>query len=174
MTIRFALFCLLILAVPAGALVGDLNGDGIVNFDDYFLFADYFGQRGTPEAAAKAAQTTPERPPEHTTWTSVIAEIEKATYWLGYTAKPRGSTRYYVTFVGTGFAVDHRTIATNYHVGRYIDDQISHILARDNFKRNHYPLIATSDIQSTSAQSQKEVKPSMLLPAAEKRSAPLL
>ena len=129
MTIRFALFCLLILAVPAEALEGDLNGDGVVNFDDYFLFADNFGQSGTPEAAAKAAQTTPERPPEHTTWTSVVAEIEKATYWLGYTAKPQGSSRYYVTFVGTGFAVDRSTIATNYHVARHIDQQIKTILS---------------------------------------------
>ena len=125
MTIRFALFCLLVSASPGWALVGDLNGDGVVNFDDYFLFADHFGQQGEPQAAAaKAVHTTPTRPSPHTTWTSVVDEIEKATYWLGYTAKPRGSTRYYVTFVGTGFAVDRWTIATNYHVGSYIDQKI--------------------------------------------------
>ena len=128
MTVRFVLFCLLVLAVPGWAQVGDLNGDGVVNFDDYFIFADNFGQRNDLQAAAaKAVHTTPTRPDSHATWASVVDEIEKATYWLGYTAKPRGSTRYHVTFVATGFAVDRWTIATNYHVGSYIDQQIKNL-----------------------------------------------
>ncbi len=32
------------------AVTGDLNRDGIVDFDDFFIFADNFGLEGTPES----------------------------------------------------------------------------------------------------------------------------
>ncbi len=38
--------------VDPSALAGDFNGDGTVNFDDFFLFVDYFGQNATGDAAA--------------------------------------------------------------------------------------------------------------------------
>ena len=38
-------------ALPAHALSGDLNQDGIVGFDDFFLFADQFGHTGDPNVA---------------------------------------------------------------------------------------------------------------------------
>ena len=40
-----------LIAVGAGALVGDFNGDGSVLFDDFFLFVDYFGSTADGEAA---------------------------------------------------------------------------------------------------------------------------
>lgn len=47
----FALVILVVLAVgsPAAAVTGDLNRDGIVNFDDFFIFADNFNRTGSPE-----------------------------------------------------------------------------------------------------------------------------
>lgn len=36
-----------VLTVNAPALPGDFNGDGLVNFDDFFLFAAAFGKPGT-------------------------------------------------------------------------------------------------------------------------------
>ncbi len=47
-TVVAAILLLLLLppAVPA-ALVGDFDGDGVVGFDDFFLFADVFGDRVT-------------------------------------------------------------------------------------------------------------------------------
>jgi len=41
---------LLYLAPTADALSADLNRDGIVDFDDFFLFADQFGLTGEPDA----------------------------------------------------------------------------------------------------------------------------
>ena len=33
----------------ADAVLGDLNRDGVVDFDDFFILADNFGKRGSPE-----------------------------------------------------------------------------------------------------------------------------
>jgi Leucine-rich repeat (LRR) protein len=41
---------LLYLAPAADALSADLNRDGVVDFDDFFLFADQFGLTGEPDA----------------------------------------------------------------------------------------------------------------------------
>ena len=41
---------LLYLAPPADALSADLNRDGVVDFDDFFLFADQFGLTGVPDS----------------------------------------------------------------------------------------------------------------------------
>ena len=43
-----ALFALLLMLVafPAAAVTGDLNRDGVVNYDDFFIFADNFGKTG--------------------------------------------------------------------------------------------------------------------------------
>jgi len=35
--------------VEASAITGDLNLDGVVDFDDFFIFADNFGKLGPPE-----------------------------------------------------------------------------------------------------------------------------
>lgn len=49
---RFLLLCALLLpAVPASALSADLNKDGTVDFDDFFLFTDQFGQSGDPDVS---------------------------------------------------------------------------------------------------------------------------
>jgi len=34
---------------PAEAVLGDLNRDGIVDIDDFFMFASNFGKQGPPE-----------------------------------------------------------------------------------------------------------------------------
>jgi hypothetical protein len=57
------------------------------------------------------------RLPVQESWSDVLDLIKPALYWIGYTAKPEGGTRYPVIFVGTGFAVNEFLIATNYHVG---------------------------------------------------------
>jgi hypothetical protein len=44
-------FALLLSASPAFSLQADLNKDGVVDFDDFFLFTDQFGQMGEPESA---------------------------------------------------------------------------------------------------------------------------
>ncbi len=47
------LVILIVFAVgsPAVAVTGDLNRDGVVNFDDFFIFADNFNRTGSPEDA---------------------------------------------------------------------------------------------------------------------------
>jgi Leucine-rich repeat (LRR) protein len=44
-------FALLLPAVPAAALSADLNRDGVVDFDDFFLFGDQFGHTGPVEVS---------------------------------------------------------------------------------------------------------------------------
>ncbi len=45
-------FALLLLPVlPATALSADLNRDGVVDFDDFFLFGDQFGRLGDPDVS---------------------------------------------------------------------------------------------------------------------------
>lgn len=68
-----------------------------------------------------------DRLPIRSSWSEVVDEIEPAVYWLGYTARPEGNTRYDATFVGTGFAIDEWSILTNYHVGSYLDQQLKYI-----------------------------------------------
>lgn len=63
-----------------------------------------------------ANSAIPRTPVRHS-WSDVVAEIQPALYWIGTTQKPRGSQRFNVQLVGTGFAVTERAIATNYHVG---------------------------------------------------------
>jgi Leucine-rich repeat (LRR) protein len=41
----------LLSALPGDALSGDLNRDGVVDFDDFFLFGDQFGQSGDPDVS---------------------------------------------------------------------------------------------------------------------------
>jgi hypothetical protein len=40
------------LAVDPSSLAGDFNGDGSVDFDDFFLFVDFFGQKAEGDAVA--------------------------------------------------------------------------------------------------------------------------
>ena len=47
--IAFLLAVMLAMAGPASAVVGDLNRDGVVDLEDFFVFADNFGRRGQPE-----------------------------------------------------------------------------------------------------------------------------
>jgi len=41
--------CPVVLTVPAGAVTGDVNLDGKVDFQDFFLLADNFGAEGPPD-----------------------------------------------------------------------------------------------------------------------------
>jgi hypothetical protein len=43
------IYPLLLLALPVWALPGDLDLDGDVDFDDFFVFADNFGKTGAPD-----------------------------------------------------------------------------------------------------------------------------
>ena len=42
---------MLSMAVPASAVVGDLNRDGVVDLNDFFVFADNFGEAGQPDVS---------------------------------------------------------------------------------------------------------------------------
>ena len=57
------------------------------------------------------------RPPVRP-WSDLVREIRESVYWIGYTGRPQGETRFDLIFVGTGFAVHENLIATNYHVGQ--------------------------------------------------------
>ena len=211
------LIILLLLAaapIPIQATPGDLNGDGVVDFADFFILADNFGKtrppahgdtiivirrdtlvhfverervvRDTVEVLMENRVTLhdtvlieervtlhdtvfieervtlydtvevdigervtlhdtvlirttqhdtvyidagPERPPVRPSWADIVDEVRPGVYWIGFTAKPRGNTRYDITFTGTGFAVDDHTIATNYHVASYVDEQLKLVRA---------------------------------------------
>ena len=43
------LLVILLIPIYAGAILGDLNRDGQVDFGDFFLFADQFGKKGAPD-----------------------------------------------------------------------------------------------------------------------------
>ena len=74
---------------------GDLNADGIVDFDDFFLFADNFGKMGPPDTAIDTVyverSATQDRLPEQPTWARAQQIVRPAVYWIGYTAKPTES-----------------------------------------------------------------------------------
>jgi len=48
---RATLAVFLLVATPVLAVLGDLNKDGTVDLEDFFIFADNFGKAGAPEAA---------------------------------------------------------------------------------------------------------------------------
>jgi hypothetical protein len=50
------------LAIAAHAVTGDLNLDGAVDFDDFFILADNFGKSGPPEEGCGAAEEGTEEP----------------------------------------------------------------------------------------------------------------
>ena len=47
--IRRIALMVLVCAVPVHAVIGDLNLDGVVNLQDFFILADNFGREGVPE-----------------------------------------------------------------------------------------------------------------------------
>ena len=67
------------------------------------------------------------RPPLLPTWTDVVDLIRPTVYWIGYSARPQGDTRYDITFVGTGFAISEFHVVTNYHVAMAVDDAFGNI-----------------------------------------------
>ena len=117
--------CALWALLPAAsqAVTGDVNRDGVVDLDDFFLLAENFGKTGPPETYRDTVYLSSEveRPPIRSSWSDVVDEVEPAVYWIGYTARPQGNTRYNVTFVGTGFAIDAWSVLTNHHVGSYLN-----------------------------------------------------
>ncbi|NKB70590.1 MAG: hypothetical protein GKR89_26270 [Candidatus Latescibacteria bacterium] len=44
-------------ALPATAVVGDLNRDGRVDMADFFIFVTHFGQEGPPDSAGLSSET---------------------------------------------------------------------------------------------------------------------
>jgi S1-C subfamily serine protease len=120
---------ILLYSVPASAILGDLNNDGNVNLADFHILADNFGNVGEPEVVASVRDTvylsgSPSRSPIAANWSEVVTDLRSSVYWIGYTAKPQGSTRFDVVFVGSGFSIDGSNIVTNYHVASYVDNQI--------------------------------------------------
>ncbi|MFH1740306.1 MAG: trypsin-like peptidase domain-containing protein [bacterium] len=102
-----------------GAVPGDINGDGQVNFADFLILAQNYGKTGEPASPDTVTvrdtlyvPTEPqERPPEQE-WSDVAALVRPTVYWLGVT----GWGNYTIKFLGTGFAIADNAICTNYHV----------------------------------------------------------
>jgi hypothetical protein len=60
--------CMLMPCV-AEAVLGDINRDGVVGFDDFFILSDNFGKRGSPEQIDTVYVRPPTNTPQH--WTIV-------------------------------------------------------------------------------------------------------
>jgi hypothetical protein len=58
--IRLALLMILV-ASPAFSVSGDLNRDGMVDYDDFFIFADNFGKSGDPDLSSAVYLHAPSR-----------------------------------------------------------------------------------------------------------------
>lgn len=52
---------LLLIASPAFSVSGDLNRDGMVDYDDFFIFADNFGKSGDPDLTSTVFLHAPSR-----------------------------------------------------------------------------------------------------------------
>ncbi len=114
----------LISAQSAQRNPADLNGSGVVDFADFIIFAQNFGQTGAPfDPSARdtvlqvirdtiIVHTDVERP-EETDWQTIFAKERRNVYWLGVGVEEPG---HFWTFVGTGFAVATDAICTNAHV----------------------------------------------------------
>jgi ankyrin repeat protein len=53
-------FFLIVFSVKVSAITGDLNRDGQVDFDDFFIFADNFGKKGPPDEIEGRTRTSEE------------------------------------------------------------------------------------------------------------------
>jgi hypothetical protein len=51
MTKLFGILIVVVLHTPSWSITGDLDGDGDVDFDDFFLFSDNFGKTGEVEVS---------------------------------------------------------------------------------------------------------------------------
>lgn len=70
---RFVVGLVLVASVsPSYAVIGDLNRDGKVDFGDFFLFADNFGESGPPE----------EPDTIRVTLTDTVERVRRDTAWL--------------------------------------------------------------------------------------------
>lgn len=71
----------------AQAVVGDLNRNGVVDFEDFFIFADNFGKEGSPEiidtvkvAVYDTLKVTTQDTIEVTVYDTLVVEIENVVY----------------------------------------------------------------------------------------------
>ena len=51
MTKLFGIMIAVVLQTPSWSITGDLDRDGDVDFDDFFLFSDNFGKTGEVEVS---------------------------------------------------------------------------------------------------------------------------
>ena len=122
----------------------DIDGSGLVDFDDFFLFAQNFGKTGTPfdpsarDTVLQVIRDTIEivrtdtvfsarqdvGRPEESDWQTIFANERGNVYWLGVGVEEPG---YSWSFVGTGFAVGTDVLCTNSHVALGLQERISNI-----------------------------------------------
>ena len=58
MTKLFGILMVFVLHTPSWSITGDLDRDGDVDFDDFFLFSDNFGKTGEVESEDCGVETT--------------------------------------------------------------------------------------------------------------------
>ncbi len=122
----------------------DIDGSGLVDLDDFFLFAQNFGKTGTPfdpsarDTVLQVIRDTIEivrtdtvfsarqdvGRPEESDWQTIFANERGNVYWLGVGVEEPG---YSWSFVGTGFAVGTDVLCTNSHVALGLQERISNI-----------------------------------------------
>ncbi len=111
----------------------DIDGNGLVYFNDFLILAQNFGKRGAPfDPATRNTVVHVFRDtieivrtdtvlsliqdvdrPEESDWQTIFANERRNVYWLGVGVEEPG---YPWRFVGTGFAVETWAICTNVHV----------------------------------------------------------
>ena len=123
------LFFVLISVVSADAVPGDLNSDGTVDFDDFFIFADHFGDTGTPgnDCASTVLDTVTVVNPivqDYETWEEVFEVIDMVDPFNGLKWILHGEI---TTRLGPGLALKEHRLAHVYYFenGKY---RIKHFL----------------------------------------------
>jgi hypothetical protein len=82
----------LVSVTQAHGVLGDLNRDGVVDFDDFFLFADNFGKLGPPEVDVVYDTLTVEIEQIRTVYDTLSLDVVTVLDTVIFGREPRGET----------------------------------------------------------------------------------